>query len=328
VHDVGLALFEPLPRELFYLRRVRKQLARELVRIDAARRYDLVIINHQSLLPLLPAARSGRWVAHFQNAAAQRARQTAATYAGARQRWIYQREAAKAERLERWAVGSYDAVVTCSEEDADELTGVGRERAIGPVIVTPNGVDTARFTPSPLPAEPRLIMTATFNYLPNVDGARWFVDQVFPKIQAAVPSVVLDLVGRQPVPTVLDLAARPGVAVQPNVPAIAPYLAAARVAVAPLRMGTGTRLKALEAMAAARPIAGTTIGLDGLGLVDGVNALIADDADTLAGAIVALLSDDTRALAIATAGRRLVEDRYEWDALGERFADALLRLVG
>ena len=327
LHEVGLTLFEPLPRELFYLRPVRKALAQQMRRIDAAQRYDLVVVNHQSLLPLLPTPRRGLWVAHFHNAAAQRARQTAATFVGRRQQWLYRREAAKAERLEQWAVGHYDVVVVCSDQDADTLAGSDRKHAAGPVIVAPNGVDAARFALSPLPPEPRLIMSASFNYLPNVDGAVWFVDEVLPKIRAAVPAAVLELAGRQPVSKIVALADQPGVELNADVPAMAPHLGAARVAVVPLRMGTGTRLKALEAMASGRPLAGTTIGLEGLGLVDGVSARIADDPDALAAAIVELLSDEAQARAIATAGRRLVEERYEWEIVGADFAEALVTLV-
>jgi len=327
LHDVGLALFEPLPRDLFYLRAVRRALARELDRIDAAQRYDLVVVNHQSLLPLLPTHRRGHWVAHLHNAAAQRARQTAATFAGRRQRWIYGREAAKADRLEQWAVRAYDAVVVCSEQDADVLTGSDRRMAAGPVVVAPNGVDATRFSPSPLPPEPRMIMSASFNYLPNVDGAVWFVEGVLPKIRAAVPAAVLDLVGRQPVSKIVALAQQPGVELKADVPEMAPHLAAARVAVVPLRIGTGTRLKALEAMASGRPLTGTTIGLEGLDLTDGINARFADDPDALARAIVELLCDDVRAGAIASAGRRLVEERYRWETIGEKFVDAMLTLT-
>jgi glycosyltransferase involved in cell wall biosynthesis len=114
--------------------------------------------------------------------------------------------------------------------------------------------------------------------------------------------------------------------VHADVPIMAPYLAAARVAVVPLRMGTGTRLKALEAMAAGRPLVGTTIGLDGLGLEDGVHARIVDDPEAMAQAIVALLRSDAQAQALASAARRLVEDRFQWETIGAEFANAMVDL--
>jgi glycosyltransferase involved in cell wall biosynthesis len=188
-------------------------------------------------------------------------------------------------------------------------------------------VDAARFVPTPLPSEPRIVLTASLNYLPNVDGVRWFASEVLPRVQAEVPEVVFDVVGRNPTADILGLDGRHGIRVHADVPEVAPFLAASRVAVVPLRMGTGTRLKALEALAAGRPLVGTTIGLAGLDLVDGIHARIADDPTTLASAVAELLQSDERATALAHAGRRLVEERYTWEQLGARLVDAVNALM-
>jgi glycosyltransferase involved in cell wall biosynthesis len=325
--DLRLALLERGTRETWALGPVRRAMAPALERLCRSSSYDVVVVNHQGLLPLLPVHRRGRWVAHLHNVSADRARHTATTAPGARQRWIYDREAAKANRLERWAVASYDAVLVCSDNDATALCGPDHSWAKGPVIVVPNGVDAARFVPTPLPSEPRIVLTASLNYLPNVDGVRWFAFEVLPRVQAEVPEVVFDVVGRNPTADILGLDGRHGIRVHADVPEVAPFLAASRVAVVPLRMGTGTRLKALEALAAGRPLVGTTIGLAGLDLVDGIHARIADDPTTLASAVADLLRSDERATALAHAGRRLVEERYTWEQLGARLVDAVNALM-
>ena len=196
------------------------------------------------------------------------------------------------------------------------------------MLVAPNGVDVERYRPTPLPGRPSILMTGTFDYGPNVDGARWLCDEVLPRVRAEVPDATLTLVGRGPLPEVVALADRDGVALHADVPEMAPFLEAARVAVVPLRVGTGTRLKALEAMASGRPVVGTSVGLEGLGLVAGLHAAVADDADAFAAAIVRLLREDDHAEAMATAGRALVVERYHWPALADRFADDLLGLLG
>src|SRR5207237_4545978 len=170
------------------------------------------------------------------------------------------------------AVTAYDGLVFVSDEDATAMTGKHRERARGPVIVVPNGVDPSVFPPSPIPREPRVVLPASLNYRPNVLGALWFCNEVWPRVQAEVPGACFDLVGREPVDEVLDLARLPGVEVHPDVPQIAPWLERARVVVVPLWIGSGTRLKALDAMAAGRPVVGTSIGLQGVGVIDGVRA--------------------------------------------------------
>ena len=101
----------------------------------------------------------------------------------------------------------------------------------------------------------------------------------------------------------------------------------ARVSVVPLRVGTGTRLKALESLAAGRPVVGTTIGLDGLGLIDGVHARIVDDPVLMAQCVVALLLDDAQALELVRAGRDLVERRFEWSAIADELSQKLLELA-
>jgi glycosyltransferase involved in cell wall biosynthesis len=148
-----------------------------------------------------------------------------------------------------------------------------------------------------------------------------------PLLQSKVPGLSFKLVGRNPVPEVMALADEPGVEVHPNVPAMAPWLSWARLVVVPLRIGTGTRLKALEAMAAGRTLVGTSIGLEGLGIVDGVQARVVDDPAAMAAIIADLLTCNERANALADAARRHVAANFRWEVLADRYADALEALT-
>ena len=309
------------PREVFLNTRSRRALTRVLR--DEADRHDVVLVNHQALVPLLPPTRRSKWLIHLHNVSAVRSRQRWATAGAARRRWLFAREAAMEERLERWAVESYDGVVVVSDADAALLTGTNRAGARGPVWTVPNGVDANRFSPTPLPGAPRLLLSASLNYPPNADGALWFCREVFPRVRAAVPGAEFDVVGREPPPDVVALGRAPGVEVHADVPDMRPWLERCRVAVVPLRLGTGTRLKALEALGAGRPLVGTTIGIEGLGLVNGTHAVVVDEPDEMAKAIARLLTDDAEAERLRVAGRRLVEDRFRWEVIAERFAGEL-----
>src|SRR5207302_4004164 len=150
----------------------------------------------------------------------------------------------------------------------------------------------ARFQPAPLADAPTLVFTGTLSWGPNIDGLTWFCTDVLPLVRARVPDVRLDIVGREPLPEVEALARLAGVSVHADVPSVVPWLEQARVAVVPLRIGSGTRIKALEAMAAGRPVVGTSVGLEGLDIEDGVHALVADEPPTLADAVVRVLTDD------------------------------------
>lgn len=291
---------------------IRKSLSREMSMAD---NFDVVSVEHTALAPLLSHQRGNRWHLTMQQLGSRRAAQEVDVATNPRQRWLLQREVDKAVRFERWAVRSFDAVSVPSPEDAAVLGGNCH--------VVPNGVDIDKFPLTPVPDNERLVLTASLNYLPNVDGAVWFCTEVLSKVREQVPTVSLEIVGRFPTERVRALATLDGVTVIPNVESTVPHLVAARAALVPLRIGSGTRLKALEAMAAGRPVVGTSIGLEGLGLVDGRDAYISDDPVEMAARLVELLTDDDQAQRMGAAGRRVAE-RFAWDSIGDAFVDVLL----
>ncbi|MBV8305569.1 MAG: glycosyltransferase [Acidimicrobiia bacterium] len=288
-------------------------------RLPALGSFDLVCVEHDRLAPLVEGRAGGQWALTLQNVPSARKRHELALARTRRQRWLYRREEADARRFEAAMADAYDIVFVASDLDAAAMGG----RA----VVVPNGVDTARFQPTPLPASSGLVFTGTLNWWPNVDGLTWFCSDVLPLVQARVPTAHLDIVGREPLPEVRALGRLPGVDVHPDVPTVVPWLERSRAAVVPVRVGSGTRLKALEAMAAGRPVAGTTVGLEGLGIDNCVHALVADEPGALADAVVRLLTDDDVACRVAAAGAEHARGRFGWDAIGRRFVDGLTGLV-
>ncbi|MBW3663711.1 MAG: glycosyltransferase family 4 protein [Actinobacteria bacterium] len=279
---------------------------------------DVVVLEHLKLAPLLadlPGSVHRVLTVHFDGA--RQAAQRAAVAPTARNRWFWRSQARRVRRLQLTAREETDVLIAVSEQDAS---------ALGAVVV-PNGVDVDSFSPTPLPAAPRAVLTATFDYAPNVDGAVWFVQHVWPRIRADEPDAELHLVGRRPLPAVRALTDLPGVHLHVDVPSVHPHLQQARVAVVPLRLGGGTRVKALEALAAGRVLVGTTVGVEGLDVEAGVHALIGDEPEALATAVVTALRDDALATRLTAAGRDLVERRYGWDTIGARFLEVLEGLV-
>jgi glycosyltransferase involved in cell wall biosynthesis len=280
--------------------------------------YAVVVVQHAGLTPLLPARRRARWVAELHNIGSGTADELRRLAPARRHAWVLGRELAAAQRFERWIVGSYDAVVTVSSPDAALLPG--------PSQVVPNGVDVPE-SPQPLATGRTVLFSGTLGYRPNVDGAVWFAEQVWPRVRAAVPDARWDVVGRAPVEQVRALNGLPGVRVHADVPAMAPYLRAARVCVVPLRFGTGTRLKALEAWASARPVVATTTGLAGLDVEPGRDAVVTDDPEEMAREVVRLLTDDEAAMRLAGNGYDLVREKYDWGRIGRTYADFLNSLA-
>ncbi len=324
--DLWLALAARGPWEVALTARRRRRLRRIVAHMAPG--YDVVVVSHLTMAGLLPRHRANQWVIQLHHVSSAKAAQERVLAPGRRQAWILTREVAKARRFERWVVGAFDMVIAVSDEDADLLTAGTAPGMPSRLVTVPNGVDTDRYRPSSLPEEARIVMTGSLGYGPNLDGAVWFCENVFPLVRRHTPEATLAMVGRSPAPQVRALGEREGIDIHADVPSVVPWLMQARVTVVPLRVGTGTRLKALEAMASGRPVVGTAIGLAGLGLIEGEHALVADDAATMADAVTAVLTDRSLAERLAKSGRALVEERFEWSVIADEFAEAVLAGAG
>jgi sugar transferase (PEP-CTERM/EpsH1 system associated) len=197
------------------------------------------------------------------------------------------------------------------------------------VDVIPNGVDIEKYQLLPLPQEslsPSLIFVGDMGYSPCVDGALYFCREIFPRIRRTIATIELWIVGRNPRPEVLELNGN-GVHVTGQVEDVIPYYRQSAVCVVPLRAGGGTRLKILEAMALGRPVVSTTLGCEGLDVVDGVNLLIADNPDQFTEKIVRVLTDRKLYQDISANGRMLVVAKYDWNIITDRLLQIYTELV-
>lgn len=212
-----------------------------------------------------------------------------------------------------------NGVIAVSEADAQAL------RTLVPglrLTVVPNGVDVSTYDPKTPPApgmaENALVFTGKMDFRPNVDAVLWFADQVLPRIRERVPGVRFWVVGQRPHRRLEVLRGNPAIVLTGYVEDTRPYIAGAAVYVAPLRIGGGTRLKILEAMAMEQAVVATHLGAEGYEVEDGRELLLADDAETFAAAVVSLLENPARRATIGQAARRFVESHYDWSVLAPR----------
>jgi glycosyltransferase involved in cell wall biosynthesis len=229
--------------------------------------------------------------------------------------------------VERLAMRGFDIVTAVADADADAL------RALGPrarVETVPNGVDLDVFAPAAdAGIDPDgVVFVGAMSFPPNVAAAEWFARSVVPTLRALRPAATFTIVGRDPVPSVLALDRLDGVTVTGSVDDVRPYLARAAVVVAPLVSGSGIKNKVLEAFAMGRPVVATPLAVEGVAAEPGREVVVADGPDAMAEAVAGLLADPARAAAIGSAGRRLVEGRYSWDAAAERYATLYDELAG
>jgi glycosyltransferase involved in cell wall biosynthesis len=155
----------------------------------------------------------------------------------------------------------------------------------------------------------------------NIDGIHFLLDEVFPILLRARPCVRAVIVGRNPPATLVEKIRKRelNVTLTGFVEDIRPYIAQANVYLIPLFVGSGTRIKAFEAMAMGRPVVSTTVGVEGLDVTDGENFLKANDAEGFARSILMLLEDGLMRARIGRAARRLVEDRFSWLRVARQF---------
>lgn len=219
--------------------------------------------------------------------------------------------AARTRERELRIYGQADRVVTVTEADATVLREAG---LTVPTTVIPNIHPPVGETPG-WEARKGLVFVGNFNHTPNIDAALWLVRDILPKVRALVPGTRLTIVGPNP-PAELQALASPAISVTGWVPDTAPHLDAARVSVAPLRVGAGMKGKVGEALSRGLPVVTTSIGAEGMGLEDGRHVLVADEAEAFARAVARLHDDRGAWEALAQAGRAFVDGRYSVEAVG------------
>lgn len=240
--------------------------------------------------------------------------------------WIYRREARTLLSYERRIAAAVEASVFVSNSEAELFRKLAPEAAAR-VWDIHNGVDTVYFDPalehpSPYsPAEKAIVFTGAMDYWANVDAVTWFAREIFPAVRERVAAAQFYIVGARATGDVQQLARLPGVQVTGAVKDIRPYLAHARVAVAPLRIARGVQNKVLEAMAMAKPVIVTPQALDGILCRADEEVILVEDAATFVDKVCAILATDGAGSA-EVARRRVIKD-YSWESNLLRFQSLL-----
>lgn len=236
-------------------------------------------------------------------------------------RWALLREANRCERRERWIAGRADLSVAVSQRDLEAFAPAGRGRV---VVVSGRTAEVAGQGP---PAEPVLLLSGNLGYRPTVDAAMWFAREVWPRVRSARPDVRWVLAGARPAPQIRRLAERPGIEVHAEPPDLAPFLARAAVAVAPMATGSGIPLKVIEAWAAGVPVVAAPWAAAGLGAGAEEALAVADGAEAFVAAILWLLSDPGETRRLAAAGRDRWAARYRPDRVAAAIREVVAELV-
>lgn len=235
-------------------------------------------------------------------------------------------QARRLTRFETDTCQTVDHIFACSEADAELL---GNLRHQTPITVIPNAIQVESYQDETLPTvdikRPALIFTGKMDFRPNIDAVLWFAEEILPLIREEIPEVHFTVVGQRPHARLDILRDRPDVTLTGFVPDIRPYYRQADVYVAPLRMGSGTRFKLLEAMAMECAVVSTRLGAEGISVEHGRDMLLADKPEGFAKAVISLLKDRDRRAELGANAAKVVQATYDWSAIIPRAESAYAR---
>ena len=292
--------------------------------------FDVVVFDFVHATSLMPANLGMATVCFTHNVEAEIFARHAQQAGNPAMRWVWASQARKMVRYERDSLARYTSVIAVSARDAKTFAV---QAARDDVQTIPTAVDLdffnwqAAVAPVP-PGRPTVVFTGSMDWAANIDGVGWFLADIWPRILQTEPQAQFVVVGRNaPASLVRQGAALSGVRFTGFVDDVRPHVRGAQVFTIPLRVGGGTRIKAFEAMAMGCPVVSTTLGVEGLDVVEGEHLLQRESAQEQADAIVRLIREPVLAARLSANARQLVEQRFGHLAAAQVFERICLRAL-
>jgi sugar transferase (PEP-CTERM/EpsH1 system associated) len=307
--QLAAGVFSPLP--VVVSRKRSPEMRRLIEQLTAREQYDCIVCDF--LTPSINIPNLERCLLFQHNVETMIWRRYVDNASDPVRRAYFRLQARRLENYERRICRLVARVVAVSDTDAETMRKMFDVRD---VVAVPTGVDVDYFEPPdpPPPKTTDLAFVGSMDWLPNVDGIHYFVNEVLPLIRKHRPGCSLSIIGRTPPDSIAALGNRdPLIRVTGTVPDIRPHVWSSKVSIVPLRIGGGTRLKIYESMAARVPVVSTSIGAEGLDVRHAEHIRLADSPDDFARHCLDLLDNTAEHRRQAAAARELVESRFSWD---------------
>lgn len=283
---------------------------------------DLLYVDHLQMFQYVPKSSPCPVLLDEHNVEWRIIERFASSGSSLSQRLFARLEWPKLRAFELSACKRADAVLTVTEDDKATLVDNGVP--VSKVSAVPIGVDVEIFQPVSL-GDLRLVTFGTMSWPPNIDAILYFCKEIYPRIKERVHGVTFSIIGANPPPEIRALA-DDSIEVTGFVPDIAAAVKGAAAFVVPLRIGSGMRVKILDAMALGLPIVSTSVGCEGITARHDEHLLVADTPEAFAHSVERLLICPTERTRLAEAGRALVERRYSWPPILSRLDECILRM--
>jgi glycosyltransferase involved in cell wall biosynthesis len=296
-----------------------RPLSARLRQLAAVEKPRWIVAHSYHVAPLALDAYGPLWI-DFHNLDSELWRRMGESASSRVSRMFARSQAPRVSRVEGELVLRASGISCVSEREAAYLAELAPDV---PRVVVPNGVDLDRYAFRAEPAPEEIVFyVGDLTWPPHAEGIAWFRREAWPLVVRSRPNACAHVMGRG---TVAGKPGGDGFTFLGEGNDTRPHWQTAAVAVVPLRAAAGTRLKILEAAACGVPVVSTSVGAEGLDLVDGSEILLADTPAEFAGAVSRLLGDPDARRLQAAAARRKVEDRYGWGSIGRSFSRELLR---
>jgi polysaccharide biosynthesis protein PslH len=279
--------------------------------------FSAIHADHLQMMPFVPEKTNIPVVLDQHNAEFLIPKRLSETVNNPLMRWYAGGEWKRLRQFEAMACERATVTLVVSEEDRALLAPLAPAARF---VVYPIGVDTEFFGLQTRAAKAnRVLSIGTMYWPPNVDAMLYFCGEILPLIRQKHPEVEVDIVGPKPVPSIVQLGvADPKIHITGFVDDVREYAKNCGVFIVPLRSGSGMRVKILTALAMGLPIVSTTVGAEGIEVVDGEHLLLADTPTDFANAVLSLLENPERAAQLGLAGCALMHTKYSWKATTER----------
>ncbi|MGW8314509.1 MAG: glycosyltransferase family 4 protein [Bacteroidales bacterium] len=225
--------------------------------------------------------------------------------------------ARRLQHFEQKVAEASDLLVPISEVDEAAFRDLGIRI---PMLTTPAGLPVTRYPPSTLPTEPTLFFIGALDWLPNQEGLEWFLGKVFPALTGRVPALRFHVAGRNAPDHMARKMKHPLITFHGEVEDAVTFMQTYRVMVAPLKTGSGMRIKILEGMAVGRPVVTTAAGIEGIGATHGKEVMVSDSPEEWADLLEKLLTGDREATGLALKGREFVSQNFDTFEVANRLS--------